>query len=383
MILIISIWLYLSAPLKAMAIRKFSLINFRNYERENIQFTPGINVLIGKNGQGKTNVLEGLYFLLTGKSYRVQRESEMVRWGEKEFDLYGEFALSRHSIRLESHFQEKRKAMLINGVPCRKLSDYLGTVNVIFFSPDDLILVKGGPRERRIFLDLHIAQLLPHYIGHLNDYNKLLMQKNALLKSLLNKKEKREQLALWNEQLLLYGEKIIRTRFAYLSQLSRNAGKIYQSLSAKTEEIDISYFSAGKLEVEQALENFSELLKAKAEEEIEKQMILVGPQRDDLKITLNGRSARQYASQGQQRSIVLSLKLAQLEVMQVEKSEYPLLLLDDVLSELDQLRREYLMYYIRQFRIQSIITVTSAEAEKDIEASSLYEVNQGKIRRKS
>lgn len=365
-----------------MAIGKFELINFRNYEQQIINFTPGINVLMGKNGQGKTNILEGIYFLLTGKSYRVQRETEMVRWGERGFDLFGEFALTHHFVKLESHYREKKKAILINGVPCRKLSDYLGTVNVIFFSPDDLILVKGGPKERRTFLDLHIAQILPKYISYLNDYNKVLMQKNALLKSSLSKKDKKSQIGLWNEQILVLGQKIISIRSNYLENLSINAANVYQSLSSKTETIKLAYVSSGSLILEKSLHNLAELLESRVDEEIEKGMILVGPQRDDLKISLNNKSARQYASQGQQRSIVLSLKLAQLEIIYGEKSEYPLLLLDDVLSELDQMRREYLMTYIHQSKIQSIVTVTSAEKDIHAHAHSLYEVSQGRIRRK-
>ena len=229
---------------------------------------------------------------------------------------------------------------------------------------------------------MHIAQILPKYIGYLNDYNKVLMQKNALLKSSLSKKDKKSQIGLWNEQILVLGQKIINIRSNYLKNLSINAANVYQSLSSKTETIELAYVSSGSLILEKSLHNLAELLESRLDEEIEKGMILVGPQRDDLKISLNHKSARQYASQGQQRSIVLSLKLAQLEIIYGEKSEYPLLLLDDVLSELDQMRREYLMTYIHQSKIQSIVTVTSAEKDIHTHTHSLYEVSQGRIRRK-
>ena len=360
-------------------IKGLRLQNFRNYQDEFVQFTPGTNILIGDNGQGKTNILEGIYYLLTGKSYRVQREHELLRWEQNEFHLYGDFLMSHHKVSLESHYRDKKKVVKINHVPCRRLSDFVGTINVVFFSPDDLIMIKGGPLERRRFLDLHIAQMRPGHVSLLNAYNKVIQQKSALLKTYVEKELKYSQLQLWNAQILELGEKIIRNRSDLTKRLQGVSGQIYADLTSKKEKIQISYFALGKKTMDEALSEFPKLLNEKLEQEVERQMVLVGPHRDDVHILLDGKPARLYASQGQQRSIVLSLKLAELELIRQEKEEYPLLLLDDVLSELDHFRRDYLIKFIELSRIQTLITMTSGE--NILESGTFLRVEQGHIRR--
>lgn len=362
-----------------MMIIKIHLQNFRNYENETIQFQPGTNILLGDNGQGKTNIIEAIYYLLTGKSYRVHREQELLRWNQSEFHLYGDFLINHHKISLESHYQDKKKMIKINQVPCQRLSDFVGTVNVIFFSPDDLVMIKGGPAERRRFLDLHIAQMSPKHVSILNAYNKAMHQKNALLKSYTDKNYKYSQIQLWNEQIIHLGNKIILNRYDLTQRLQDAAEPIYANLSSKKEKLQIVYNSLGKKSAEEAVNEFENLLNDKLDQEIERQMILVGPHRDDLQILLNDRSGRLYASQGQQRSLVLSLKLAELELIRQEKGEYPLLLLDDVLSELDHFRRDYLVKFIDSSSIQTLITMTSAD--KRLELGTIYVVEQGHIRR--
>lgn len=361
-------------------IQKLSLENFRNYEKEEIILTPGNNVFFGLNGQGKTNVLEGLYYLLTGKSYRVQRDQELIRWGQTNFHLFGEFKISQRSFFLESHYLDKRKIIKINQVPCKKLSDYVGTINVIYFSPDDLFMVKGGPQERRRFLDFHIAQRRPSHIGLINSYNKVIQQKGALLKTNMSINLKINQLRLWNEQLLTIGKKIIINRCELTNLLNNISHNIYSMLSNQKEKMNIVYVSLGQEEMEKSISKFSELLEEKMMLEIERQIIMIGPHRDDLKILLNEKSAKHYASQGQQRSIVLSLKLAELEIIKDEKGTYPLLLLDDVLSELDSFRREYLVEFINSSSIQTLMTMTSAD-EPQVRSKARYKVHQGQIRR--
>jgi DNA replication and repair protein RecF len=361
-----------------MEIQWLHLKNFRNYKDQEVHFNPGINVLQGQNGQGKTNVLEGIYYLLTGKSYRVHREQELVRWGETEFHLYGDFFVQRRKLRLESHYRDKKKIIKINQVPCKRLSEYVGTINVVFFSPDDLVMVKGGPAERRRFLDLHIAQINSRHVHLLNSYNKVIQHKNALLKRSLHG-IKKDELELWNEQLIEFGSQIIRNRWNYTQILSKQSREIYEQLSSKEEKLTMDYVPLGKNDLQEALENFQNLLEEKMSMEIERQMILVGPHRDDIIFQLNKRSARLYGSQGQQRSIVLSLKLAELEVINKDKGEYPLLLLDDVLSELDTFRREYLLKSIQSLK-QTLITMTSAETPT-AHISSLFHVEKGQIGR--
>lgn len=355
--------------------------NFRNYIDETIQFMPGTNILIGNNGQGKTNVIEGIYYLLTGKSYRVHREHELLRWDQSEFHLYGDFLMNEHKISLESHYKDKRKIVKINQVYCHRLSDFVGTINVIFFSPDDMVMIKGGPSERRRFLDLHIAQMRPGHVSILNAYNKAIQQKNALLKSVAGKHLKYSQLQLWNEQIIKLGIKIILNRADLTQRLQDAADPIYGNLSSKREKLQIHYYALGKKTVTEAISEFPQLLNDKLEQEIDRQMILVGPHRDDLQILLDNKPARLFASQGQQRSLVLSLKLAELELICQEKGEYPLLLLDDVLSELDRFRRDYLIKFIDSANIQTLITMTSADSQ--LEAGTQYLVEQGHIRRET
>lgn len=363
-------------------INELKLENFRNYENETVKFVPNVNILLGENGQGKTNILEGIYYLLTGKSYRVQREQELIRWGQKGFHIYGGFSVLKRSLFFESHYVDKRKVFKINSVPYSKLSNYVGTINVVFFSPDDLVLVKGGPSERRRFLDLHIAQMRPTHVTLLNDYNKALHQKNALLKSNNSNNMKLAQVQLWNEQLWQIGEKIIQNRWELTETLQGYAEGIYKNLSSKNEQIKISYIALGQKDLNLALKMFPLQLEEKMLQEVEKQMILVGPHRDDLQIMLNGRPARLYASQGQQRSIVLSLKLAELEIIFKDKGIFPLLLLDDVLSELDNIRREYLLSFINKSLTQTLITMTSAD-EPLVKTGAVFRVDQGNIRREN
>lgn len=360
-----------------MEIKWLHLKDFRNYENQEVHFQSGLNILQGENGQGKTNVLEGIYYLLTGKSYRVHREQELARWGENEFHLYGDFIVNKRRLRLESHYKEKRKIIKINQVPCKKLSEYVGTINVVFFSPDDLVMVKGGPAERRRFLDFHIAQHHSKHIQLLNAYNKILQQKNALLKR--SSEGIRNQIELWNDQMVKIGSEIIKNRWEFTNLLSGTSKHIYGQISSGKEVLSMEYHSLGKNSLEEALAYFPKLLEEKIPAEIEKRMILVGPHRDDILFKLNQRSARLYGSQGQQRSIVLSIKLAELEVICQEKGEYPLLLLDDVLSELDSFRRDYLLEYVKNLQ-QTIITMTSAETLTN-RASLLLKVEKGQIGR--
>jgi len=362
-------------------INNLKLQNFRNYQDETIKFMPGTNILMGDNGQGKTNVIEGIYYLLTGKSYRVQREQELLSWDQSEFHLYGDFLMTHHKVSLESHYKDKKKIVKVNKVPCQRLSDFVGTINVVFFSPDDLVMVKGGPSERRRFLDLHIAQMRPGHVSLLNSYNKVLQQKSALLKSYVAKSLKYSQLQLWNEQIIKFGETIIRNRVDLTERLQSVADRVYGNLASQKEKLKVTYIALGNNNIDEAIERFPQLLNDKLENEIERQMVLIGPHRDDVQILLNDKPARLYASQGQQRSIVLSLKLAELELIRQEKKEYPILLLDDVLSELDRFRRDYLMNFIESSCIQTLITMTSAEIH--LESGTLYYVEKGHIRRES
>jgi len=366
-----------------MNINRIYLKHFRNYREETVRFTPNINVLIGQNGQGKTNILEAIYYLATGKSYRVHREQELIQWGETGFLLKGDFTIAGRPVSLESVYHRgKHKAIKVNDVPCQKLSEFIGTVNIVFFSPDDLVLVKGAPSERRRFLDMHIAQMRPAYVSVLNQYNRILRQKSALLKqTMLSKQEKANLLRLWNEQLIPLGTAIMQQRFEYAHRLLLKASEIYSNLSSHREKINLKYTALGCEDLQQAIALYPDYLEESVEREIERQSVLVGPHRDDLVIEFNDRSGRLYGSQGQQRSLVLSLKLAELELVHEQKGVYPILLLDDVLSELDAIRRKYLMEFIQSSANQTLMTMTSAEKSVLQAGTSVFRVESGTIRR--
>lgn len=365
-----------------MYIKEFELQNFRNYTHQEIEFTPGMNLLLGSNGQGKTNALEGIFYLLTGKAYRVKQENELILWGEKNFYLKGSFKMIDRVLKLESYYESGKKIMKINQLACKRLSDYVGTVNAVFFSPDDLDIVKKSPNERRRFIDLLIAQVKPGYIALLNMYIKVIKQKNKLLRQEKNINHLKSQLSIWNEQLIDIGSKIIIERAGFTKILNGYCQPIFKSIFSAEDSMNLIYMALGKRNIQEALQDFPNILEKKINQEIERKGVLVGPHRDDLLIELNNKTARTYASQGQQRTLVLCLKLAEMEIIFNKKGEYPILLLDDVLSELDEYRREYLLDYIGSSNKQTIITMTNADKSVIKSKTAVYNVSQGRIRRK-
>lgn len=364
-----------------MYIKDLTLCNFRNYKDQRITFQPGINLLVGSNAQGKTNALEAIYYLITGKSYRVKHENELILWGEKSFYLRSSFKVLDRLIQLESYYEPNKKVMKINQLPSRRLSDYVGTVNAVSFSPDDLNIIKNSPNERRRFLDLLIAQIKPGHILLLNTYLKIVKQKNILLKQEKNLNSLKSQLVVWNEQLVDIGSKIITNRSQFTDSLNQYCYPIFKSIFSDNHNVELCYLSSGKRTLVEALNAFPDLLERRMSQEIEKRSILLGPHRDDLLIDINGRAARVYASQGQQRSLVLCLKLAEMEIILSNKGEYPILLLDDVLSELDEFRRQYLIDYINASHKQTIITMTGADEKIISDETAVYNVLNGNIRR--
>ncbi len=364
-----------------MIIKNFSLYNFRNYNEQKIDFQQGINLLIGSNGQGKTNILEGINYLLTGKSYRVKQENELILWGKDKFYLQASCLVNDRLIKLESYYETGKKVMKINQLACKRLSDYVGTVNAVFFSPDDLNIIKKSPNERRRFLDILIAQVKPAHVSLLNSYLKIIKQKNILLRHEKRIDLLKGQIQAWNEQLVEIGSKIIINRGVFTEKLNNYCRTIFKSIFSVDDDIDLVYSSLGKKDINEALSIFPEILEIKMMLEIEKKTVIIGPHRDDLLIDLNGKAAKLFASQGQQRSMVLCLKLAEMEIILKEKGDYPILLLDDVLSELDEFRREYLIEYIDSANKQTIITMTGADQKIVNRKKAVYQVTNGSIRR--
>lgn len=320
---------------------------FRNIDKAGITLCPGVNVVYGPNAQGKTNLLEALSLFSTGKSYRALREQELIGHG-------GQYALLRlfyesggEEQRLEIRLYANRKKELYkNGIKLSRMAEFIGSFTSVIFSPEHLTLIKDGPAERRRFLDLAMCQLSKRYLGELTEYNRLLERRNALLKNIAENRRLMDTLPVWNERLAHSAAGVTLMRHQYIERLGPFASESHAELSGGSETLQLRYqtvFDGASFEPS-ALEGFfSDCYRENTERDLRSGTTSDGPHRDDLEILINGFSARRYASQGQQRSCVLSLKEGEARMMEMKYGESPVLLLDDVLSELDRGRREYVL----------------------------------------
>ncbi|MCL1790329.1 MAG: DNA replication/repair protein RecF [Peptococcaceae bacterium] len=361
-----------------MQIYNLEMRDFRNYKEEYIEFSPGVNVFIGNNGQGKTNLLEAVYYLSVGKSPRIKLQTDLIRWGCEKFSLKMSCQSIDRSLTMESYMSKDKKVFKINGMPLKKLSEYIGTLVTVFFYPDDLELLKKGPTERRKFIDQLISQNKPFYIPLLNTYLKILKQKNSLLRNRGDIATLKSQLQIWNEQLFQAGCRIIEYRLLYTNALLENMAESFHYLFGENQDLEIIYQSCGKNGYNEIIENFQRQLEKNIDIEIDQRTALYGPHRDDILVLLNGRSARYFASQGQQRALVLSMKLSEMEIIIREKGEPPLLLLDDIFSELDEIKQDFLMNYIISAGQQTLVSLTHLETMKDIKNNGqIFRVRNG------
>lgn len=378
-----------------MLVQGVSLCNFRNYNNIQLGFHPSLNILIGDNAQGKTNILEALLFSLTGKSHRTNFDQDMIRWGEKFFNitLTGKRANSNVKIEIIARSDDK-KILKINGQVKRKLSELIGLINVVMFSPEDMMLVKGGPSVRRKFLDMEISQISPFYCHSLASYNKVLTQRNNLLKQIRERKEKADLLEVFDAQLVEYGSYLIRKRQEVIEKLAPIAARYHHNITSGSEQLNVSYKPSVAINREKndekdekstknplSLEDyFIKMLKENRNVEILRGITVVGPHRDDLVVRIGHTDIRNFGSQGQQRTSALSLKLSEIEFMKMEAGEYPILLLDDVMSELDYGRRKYLLEVVGG-KIQTFVTTTEIdELFGPIKNESrIFQVKSGKI----
>ncbi len=356
-----------------MYVKELRLDGFRNYEKEHFTFSRGTNIIYGNNAQGKTNALEAVYLFSVGKSFRTQQDRELICF-ERDF--------TRISVLFEDQVREneiefvvrrdKKKQIKINGVPISKMGELIGRFTVVLFSPDELNLTKGSPNARRRFLDIAVSQMRPKYYHILRRYNKILDQRNNLIKKLRYKKDESlaETMTVWNEKLVDYGMSVIEYRRQFTEKLRDFSKKIHFEISG--EEFDICYKPAFETRAQ-----FLKKLNDSLDKELEQGFTLYGPHRDDLDIHTNGRDIKTYGSQGQHRSAVLALKLAQADLIFEETGEYPVLLLDDIMSELDAKRRAYLAGKIRDKQV--IITCTDAEELPESEQSQRIQIKNGKI----
>lgn len=337
-----------------MVIKSLKLKNYRNYELLNLTFDPKTNILYGDNAQGKTNILEALYLSGTTKSHRGTKDRDLIQFGREESHL--ETVVEKNGVlfQIDMHLKKNSpKGIAINKIPIRRAGELFGIVHFVFFSPEDLNIIKEGPAGRRRFIDLELSQLDKVYLSNLSNYNRIINQRNSLLKEIVYQKDLIDTLDIWDMQLAEYGTKIIECRKKFIDEVNRIIGGIHEKLTGGRENIELSYeSSAGELSME-------EMLRKNRERDIRFKSTSAGPHRDDLCFRVGDLDIRKFGSQGQQRTAALSLKLSEIELVKMLIHDTPILLLDDVLSELDKNRQNYLLDSIHD--IQTVITCTGLD----------------------
>ena len=338
-----------------MVIKSLKLKNYRNYDLLNLNFDPSTNILYGDNAQGKTNILEALYLSGTTKSHRGTKDRDIIQFGHEESHI--ETIVEKKGIVFQTDIHLKKnspKGIAIDKVPIRRASELFGIVHFVFFSPEDLNIIKEGPAGRRRFIDLELSQLDRIYLSNLSNYNRIISQRNSLLKDIYGQKNLIETLDIWDMQLVSYGNKILKRRKEFIEQINKIISNIHFKLTGGKERTSLSYESGiGNMTFEEALIRYRE-------RDIKMKSTTSGPHRDDICfMTDKGLDIRKFGSQGQQRTAALSLKLSEIELVKRVIGDTPVLLLDDVLSELDKHRQNYLLDNIHD--IQTIITCTGLD----------------------
>lgn len=356
----------------AMYIESIELNNYRNYREVKVDFGRNTNILYGNNAQGKTNILESIYMAATTKSHRGTKDRDIIRIGEDESHIRLFVNKKDVSHKIDMHLRKnKNKGVAIDGIPIHRAMELYGLLNVIFFSPEDLSIIKNGPAERRRFMDLELCQISRLYYQNLSSYNKILNQRNNLLKQIYYDKSLLDTLDVWNMQLVDYGSRIIKERRNFIHMINDIIGDIHGRLTSGKEKLEIIY----EFNVDE--DNFDRILQEKIDTDLRYSSTQFGPHRDDISFMINGIDARKYGSQGQQRTVALSLKMAEIKLVKKIINDNPILLLDDVMSELDTSRRDSLIEEIRD--IQTIITCTGYDdfIKEQIIINNVYSVVEG------
>lgn len=352
-----------------MIVKNIYLENFRNYKSQKIELSNGKNIFFGLNGQGKTNIIEALYYFCTCKSFRSIHDKEIISFGEEYAHIRIDFEDKRRENSADIYITDK-KSVKLNGINLEKLSEIIGKINMVIFTPEHLNLVREGPGTRRNFLDVLISQIKPMYFKYLMNYYKVLKQRNNILKN----KKMLSTIEVWDEKLVQYGVKICEYRREVIKKMNEYIGE-YES---EKEKFSIEYLPSIKNDFTNP-ENFLNQLKSGLERDIEKGMTMTGPHRDDFDVNLNDKSLKKYGSQGQTRTGVLKIKLCECEIIKSITGEEPILLLDDVLSELDEKRRKYFIDNIEGRQV--IITCTDRSFAEDEKASYFY-VKEGLVEKR-
>ena len=353
-----------------MYIEKIKLNNFRNYEQLELDLNKDINIIYGNNAQGKTNIIEAIFLSSFGKSFRTSKEKEMIRFNEQSclVEIFYQKKDRDGKVKIEIG---NKKQISLNGIKLKKLSELLGNINIVIFTPDDINILKDGPASRRRFLDMMIGQLRPNYVYNLNMYLKTIEQRNNYLRQIREENKPEEMLEIWDENLAEYGEKIYIYRNEFINKILNKINNIHKNITDAKEEIRIEYLSNCDNK-----ENYLKLLKERRKLDIIKGYTTKGKHRDDFVIYINDKEVSTYGSQGQNRTAVLSLKLSELQVVYDEIGEYPILLLDDFMSELDEVRRKNFLNNIKNTQV--ILTGTDKIELSDVEYS-IFNIKEGKI----
>ena len=353
-----------------MWINKIKINNFRNYNNEEINLKENVNVFYGENAQGKTNIIEAIFLCSMGKSFRTKKDKEMIKLDSENSTIEIEYKKSDRDGKIKINLGNK-KSVFVNGVRLKKLSELLGNINVVIFTPDDINILKGGPQNRRRFLDIIISQLKPNYMHNLNLYLKTLEQRNNYLRQIREENKSEELLEIWDEKLAEYAINIYKYRNEFIEKIKNKIKTIHSEITDKKEEIEIEYISECNNK-----EEYLNLLKQRRKLDIIKGFTTKGVHRDDFMIYINNELVNIYGSQGQNRTVILSLKIAEMQVIYDEIGEYPILLLDDFMSELDEKRRRNFLENIENKQV--IITCTDKIEENNNEFK-LFEVKKGVI----
>lgn len=361
-----------------MIIKEIEISNYRNLPNVKLKPIPNINIIYGKNAQGKTNLLEAMWIFTGGHSFRGAKDSELIAFDASTFEMNMKFFSEEREQYAKINMTNGRRSVTINDIPKKSASSLVGKFCAVIFSPEHLSLVKEGPSNRRNFVDGSLCQSKPAYARLLMHYNRTLSQRNTLLKEIAKHPELKDTLEIWDEKLIKYGVSIIQERLAYLKMLHPIVGDIYHGISSEKETFSLSYDSSFLKEDQTEIEKqFLEKLTSSQRSDLMVGYTTVGPHRDDISFFINGISARSYGSQGQQRSVVLALKLAEAKVMEAITGDKPVMFLDDVMSELDENRQDYILNHLKEQQV--FITCCDPNTIKQLKQGALFKIHQGEL----
>jgi len=362
-------------------IEQLELENFRNYKKTKTSFSKNVNIIYGENAQGKTNIIEAIFLCAAGRSHRTSKDKELINIDGDRFKVKLLLNKNYKKKEIEYLYEFGKKQILINEIPIKKMANLMGNLLAVIFSPEDILIVKEGPSLRRRFINITISQLKPSYFYNLQQYNKILNQRNNLLKEIQKNKSLLDTLDIWDEKIAQVGTEIIIDRKKFIDKLNKISKEKHYNLTDNCEQLEIKYKTfLQKINVNDKESIKDEIIKIFLKNrnlEFKRCVTVVGPHRDDFDIIINDLPLKNFGSQGQQRTAILSLKLSEIEIIKEETDEYPILLLDDVMSELDNKRKNYLFKSLTN--MQTFITCTEKDFFKEYKDISFFRVKNGEI----